>query len=284
MKICWTVLAACFVWPGTFAAQASEPKTPTQLFVAGDSTAAEYDTGNLRGWASYLQPFFDADKLRVINEARPGRSSRTFITEGLWDKLLADVNPGDFVVIQFGHNDGRPTQPEPGSNHPERARGSIPGVGDESETIDNVVTRKPETLRTFGWYLRKMIADTQARGATPILFTTTTPNGWSGRGVLCKSTTHRLWTHEIAERGQVAFVDMKRITADRYQRLGEAAVQRQFADSMHTNAEGAEANAADAVSGLRTLHGLPFESMLSARGREVPPDPGRAEKSRCAAL
>jgi hypothetical protein len=74
-----------------------------QLFVAGDSTAAAYNPNpkSQQGWGAVLQPLFDESKLRVVDAARGGRSSRTFITEGHWDRMLADVRPGDFVIIQF---------------------------------------------------------------------------------------------------------------------------------------------------------------------------------------
>lgn len=260
-------------------------RTPT-LFIAGDSTAAAFDPGDARqGWAVDLQPFFDPEKLRVVNAAQSGRSSRTFITEGHWDRLLAQVKPGDFVVIQFGHNDSKPFRPDSAdAKSAALARGSKPGIGEESERIDKLVDGQPETVHTFGWYLRKMIADTRARGATPLLFSTTKTNAWSGRGILCPSRTYRSWTYEVAREEHVPFVDLMRITADRYQRLGASAVASQFADGMHTNAAGAEANAADVVSGLRALKDMPFESMLSERGREVTPDAGAVEGSRCADL
>ncbi|MBN2242095.1 MAG: hypothetical protein JW793_05350 [Acidobacteria bacterium] len=73
------------------------------LFIAGDSTAAN---GADNGWGSHLQKFFDPGRLKVMNRARGGRSSRTFITEGLWDGIVADLKAGDIVLIQFGHNDG----------------------------------------------------------------------------------------------------------------------------------------------------------------------------------
>src|SRR6185436_14475921 len=76
------------------------------LFIAGDSTAAKYTGANAQqGWGEYLGEFFDPKKLTVLNVARGGRSSRTFITEGHWDEMLSAVKPGDFVIIQFGHND-----------------------------------------------------------------------------------------------------------------------------------------------------------------------------------
>ena len=151
---------------------ASRPPPPDsmpKLFIAGDSTAATYTNTdkNQQGWGAVLQPYFNERKLRVVNAARGGRSSRTFITEGHWGKMLAEVRAGDYVIIQFGHNDaGALNQEPPGSTRPLRARGTIPGIGVESEEIDNVITGRHETVYTFGWYLRKMISDTRGRGAT----------------------------------------------------------------------------------------------------------------------
>jgi lysophospholipase L1-like esterase len=259
-----------------------------RLFIAGDSTAATY-TGtdrNQQGWGAALQAYFDPSKLEVVNAARGGRSSRTFITEGHWDKMLAEVRAGDFVIIQFGHNDaGALNQEPPGSTRPLRARGSIPGIGNESEEIDNVVTGKHETVYTFGWYLRTMIADTRAKGATPILMTLTRTNTWREGRIECPSDTYRLWDWQIARSGNVAFADLSRIIADRYQREGVEAVTAQFInDTVHTNVTGADRNAADAVSSLRALRALPFRRMLSAKGRAVPAAPGPPAGSACPAL
>jgi len=79
------------------------PKLPT-LFVVGDSTANNRANGAL-GWGDPFSSYFDTTKINVLNRARAGRSSRTFISEGLWERVLADMKPGDFVLIQFGHND-----------------------------------------------------------------------------------------------------------------------------------------------------------------------------------
>src|SRR5688572_33119150 len=89
--------------------------TAPTLFVAGDSTASAYKPNpkNQQGWGAVLQPLFDESKLRVVDAARGGRSSRTFITEGHWDRMLGDVHPGDFVIIQFGHNDSGALNQEP---------------------------------------------------------------------------------------------------------------------------------------------------------------------------
>jgi len=274
------LLAACVTAPAA--------KEPPKLFIAGDSTAATYTATdkNQQGWGAVLQPFFDPAKLVVVNAARGGRSSRTFITEGHWEKMLAEVRAGDFVIIQFGHNDsGALNQEPPGSTRPLRARGTIPGVGNESEEIDNVVTGKHETVYSFGHYLRQMIADTRARGATPILMTLTRTNTWEAGHITCPSDTYRLWDWQTAQNEKVAFVDLSRITADRYQRQGADAVTAQFInDTVHTNVAGANQNAADAVAGLKALRTLPFRKLLSPAGRAVPADAGRAKTSVCPAL
>ena len=127
---------ALFGVMGIFAAGAIQagPRV-AKLFVAGDSTASVYQPNakNQQGWAAVLQPYFDPKKLEVVDLARGGRSSRTFITEGHWDRLLGQVGAGDFVIIQFGHNDAGALNLEPpGSSRPLRARGTIPGIGAES--------------------------------------------------------------------------------------------------------------------------------------------------------
>ena len=280
MLMITALLAGCAAAPVT--------RGPARVFIAGDSTAATYTATdkNQQGWGALLQGYFDPAKLLVVNAARGGRSSRTFITEGHWEKMLADVRAGDFVIIQFGHNDaGALNQEPPGSTRPLRARGTIPGIGNESEEIDNVVTGKHETVYSFGWYLRKMISDTRSRGATPILMTLTRTNSWKEGRIECPSDTYRRWDWLTAQNEKVAFVDLSRITADRYQREGADAVTAQFInDTVHTNVAGAEQNAADAVSGLQGLRGLPFRKMLSARGRAVTADKGPPAGSACPAI
>jgi lysophospholipase L1-like esterase len=221
-----------------------------------------------------------------VNAARGGRSSRTFITEGHWGKMLGEVRAGDFVIIQFGHNDAGALNVEPpGSTRPLRARGTIPGIGHQSEEIDNVVTGKHETVYSFGWYLRRMIADTRAKGATPILMTLTRTNNWNDGRIACPSDTYRLWDWQVARSEKVALVDLARITADRYQREGAEAVRAQFInDTVHTNEDGAHRNAADVVSALKTLRRFPFRQQLSDAGRAVPADEGPGTRSACPPL
>ena len=128
-----------------------------RLVIAGDSTAANDGTGGPIGWGVVLPEYFASTKIEVLNLARAGRSSRTFYTEGLWQGVLDKLRVGDVVLIQFGHNDGGLI------NDDKRARGSLPGLGMESQEIDNLQTKKHETVHTFGWYMRRMIDDAKAK-------------------------------------------------------------------------------------------------------------------------
>ena len=93
----------------------------TTIFIIGDSTAAEKDLSKgspERGWGMALQCFFDEAFIRVDNHAVNGRSSKSFLDEGRWQKVLDKIKPGDYVIIQFGHNDEKPNparHTEPGS-------------------------------------------------------------------------------------------------------------------------------------------------------------------------
>jgi lysophospholipase L1-like esterase len=233
------------------------------VFIAGDSTA-QPGSGNAVGWGKPLANFLDGAKVNLVNAARGGRSSRTFITEGHWDRLLSDVKPGDYVLIQFGHNDGGAI------NDAARARGSLPGLGEETQEIDNLLTKQRETVHTYGWYMRKMIRDTKAKKATPILFSLTVRNIWTDGKVERGSGKFGAWTKELAQAESTAFVDLTEIVADRYEEMGQTAVTPLFPqDHTHTNAAGAELNARCVVAGLKVLHENGFLRALSAEGRTI---------------
>jgi hypothetical protein len=130
-----------------------------------------------------------------------------------------------------------------------------------------------------------MIADVRAAGATPILLTLTKTNNWKDGRIPCAADSYRLWTYQTAQSEKVAFVDLTRVAADRYQREGPDAVRAQFIDdSVHSSLAGAEANARDVVSGLRTLRALPFAKLLSQQGRKVRADRGPPKDSVCPPL
>jgi lysophospholipase L1-like esterase len=254
-------------------ARPHDPKLPS-VFIAGDSTAAKGKGVEQEGWGVPFAEYFDATKINVVNRARGGRSSRTFITEGLWDELLADVKAGDFVLIQFGHNDGGAINEEPpGSTRPLRARGSLSGLGEEAQEIDNALTKKREIVRTFGWYIRKMIADVQAKGATPLLLSPTARHIWKEGKVERASGGFRNWSRELARQAGIGFIDHTRLLADRYQELGEERTGAFFGkDHTHTTLAGADLSAAAVVAGLKGLRGGPWDTFLSEKGRAVVAD------------
>ncbi len=249
------------------------PALPT-LFVAGDSTAARGRGESQQGWAVPFADYFDPAKINLANRARGGRSSRTFVTEGLWDQLLADLKAGDIVLIQFGHNDGSPVnEDESVPKQARRARGSIPGLGEETRAVDNIITKQHEVVRTFGWYLRKMIADTKAKGATPIVLSLTLRNVWVEGKIERGSGRYGQWSYDVAKNASVAFFDLTGVMADKFNSLGAektAALYPQ--DHTHFNAAGADLHAAAVVSGLKGLRPSPIANFLSPKGEAVTAD------------
>ncbi|MDB6069278.1 MAG: yesY [Verrucomicrobiales bacterium] len=203
------------------------------LWIAGDSTAAK-GAPAATGWGVPFAALADAKAINVVNGARGGRSSRTFVTEGLWEKMAAEIKKGDFVIIQFGHNDAGPL------NDASRARGSIRTIGEETETIQNLVTKKEETVHTYGWYFRKMITDTKARGATPIVLSLTVRNEWKDGKVERRNGPWNALAKATAESTQTRFIDLTAALADAYDKLGAEAVKPFFPkDHTHTGPEGA---------------------------------------------
>jgi lysophospholipase L1-like esterase len=243
----------------TRAATRLDPALPT-LWIAGDSTAARGRGATQQGWGVPLADYFDPAKINVDNRARGGRSSRTFVSEGLWEQLLADVKKGDTVLLQFGHNDGGPINTRP-------ARGSLPGLGDETEEIESITTNRPETVHTFGWYLRKMIADVKAKGATPIVLSLTLRNVWENGKIERGSGRYSQWSYEVAKSAAVPFLDLMNTQGDAFDALGEPAVKALYPqDHTHFNAEGADLHAATVVALLKGLRPSPITKVLSTKG------------------
>lgn len=240
----------------------ANPSLPT-LFIIGDSTVrnGQGDGKNGQwGWGDIVGNYFDPSKINVVNWALGGRSSRTFLTEGHWDQLLELLKPGDFVMAQFGHNDGGPL------NDSFRARGSIKGIGDESEEIDNLITKKHETVHSYGWYMRKYIQDTKAKGATPIICSMIPRKIWKDGKIQRNAGDYAGWAAETARTEHVPFIDLNEIIAARYDAMGPEKVNPLFGDEhTHTTRAGAELNAECVISGLKTLPSNPLASYFSKR-------------------
>ena len=170
------------------------------------------------------------------------------------------------LLIQFGHNDAGKI------NDRRRARGSLRKLGDETEEIDNLLTGRHEVVHTYGWYMRNLIAETRAKGATPVVLLLTVRNEWPGGRVERGSGPYSQWAEEIAKVAGVTFIPLTNIIADQYELLGPVRVKELFCrDHTRTSVDGANLNAALVVSGIKALEDCPLADMLSDQGQTVTP-------------
>jgi len=171
---------------------------------------------------------------------------------------VAELKPGDFVMMQFGHNDGGAL------NDTSRARGSLRGVGDETEEIDNLLTKQHEVVHTYGWYMKKFVTDTRSKGATPIVLSLIPRNIWKDGKVIRGSESYGKWAADVAAAEKVAFIDLNEIVAKKYEALGPDKVKEFYflEDHTHTTPAGAKVNAASVVEGLRALKNCPLNAFL----------------------
>ncbi len=226
---------------------ADDPK-PT-LYLIGDSTVKTSDKV-LQGWGTPIADLFDASKINGQNRALGGRSSRTFYTEGLWTKVLTDLKSGDYVIMQFGHNDGGSLDKAP------RPRASLKGNGEETKDVVVEPTNTPETVHTYGWYLRKYITDAKSKGATPIVCSPIPRNIWKDDRVTRAGNDYGKWAAEAAKAESVPFIDLNEIIAKHYEAEGQDKVKSTYftaADHTHTTHPGAAVNAACVAEGIRAL-------------------------------
>jgi lysophospholipase L1-like esterase len=223
---------------------AIDPKLPT-VFLVGDSTVKVGTAGQV-GWGEVIGKHFDLSRINLVNYARGGRSSRTFQTEGLWIRVLSAMRPGDFVLIQFGHNDGGELF------ETTRPRGSLPGTGNETREGTVALSQSFEVVHTFGWYLTKYVTDARDRGATPIVCSLVPRGRWADGKIVREP--YAGWAHDVARATKAPFLDLNDIIARHYETLGQEKVTALFADAgTHTTPEGAALSASLVVSGLRTL-------------------------------
>ena len=227
-----------------------QPHKPV-LYIIGDSTVKNGDgTGNngLAGWGTVITPYFDTTKITVLNHAIGGRSSRTFITDGRWDKILADLRPGDFVLMQFGHNDGGAL------DDTARARGTIRGVGNERKEIYNPITKKQEIVYTYGWYMRKYANEAKEKGATAIVCSPIPRNIFTNEKTERADTSYGGWAKQVAASAGAYFIDLNAMVANEYDAMGPEKVKAFFpGDHTHTNEAGAKLNAALVIEGLKKI-------------------------------
>ena len=239
------------------------------VFITGDSTVknADKDENGMWGWGAVANTIFDETKIAIVNAAMAGRSCRSYLNEGRWEKVYNSLKPGDFVLIQFGHNDiGAIDKP--------KYRAAIASAIDtchvyrmqaakEDLAKQNVIDQKLksnaqvgsyEVVYSFGWYLKKFIQDVREKGATPILVSLTPRNEWTDGKIERRNDTYGKWYREVAKETGVEFVDLHNITADFLDKKcgkKEKAMKYFNHDHTHTSLLGAKTNAQSIAKGLR---------------------------------
>ncbi len=216
------------------------------LFTIGDSTVKNEDSDeeSMWGWGSVIDQLLDTTLISVENHAFPGRSARTFLDEGRWDKIYNALQPGDFVLIQFGHNDG-------GDINTGKARGELRGAGNESKVFKMESTGINKVVYTYGWYLRKFVMDAREKGATPVILSHTPRNRWRGDSIESNKDNFGKWAREAAESAGACFIDLNSISGQKLQKLGKEKSKAYFKhDHTHSSLAGARLNAESIADGL----------------------------------
>ncbi len=169
------------------------------------------------------------------------------------------MKPGDFVMMQFGHIDGGPLNTG-------RSRASLKGNGEETEEVEMQATGKKEVVHTYGWYMRKYVADAKAKGATPIVLSLIPRNMWTDGKVQRASKDYGKWAAEAAKQGGAFFIDLNEIIANHYDLEGADKVGAEYfttKDHTHTTDAGARLNAQCVVEGIKELKDCPLLNYLS---------------------
>jgi lysophospholipase L1-like esterase len=228
------------------------------LYIIGDSTVKNSDGSGKNGqwgWGTVVDAHFDTNKISVRNHAIGGRSSRTFITDGRWDKILETLTKGDYVLMQFGHNDGSPL------DDTARARGTIKGIGNDSTEIYNPIRKMKEMVHSYGWYMRKFVNEAKEKGAIPVICSPV-PRDNRKDGKYNRSE-YGVWAKQVANETGAYFIDLQDLIALEYEKMDTTKVNSFFpADKTHTNKEGALINAEQVVKGIRDLKKCKLKNYL----------------------
>lgn len=238
-KISAGIFLTAFVWAlCSFIAKKEKPT----LFLIGDSTVRT-GQGNGEngqwGWGSFIADYFNTDQFEVQNRAMGGTSTRTFYSNpDLWAKVLDDIQDGDFLIMQFGHNDSSPIVDNL------RARGTIKGNGNESQVVDNPLLNKKETVYSYGYYLRLFIKSVREKGARVIVCSPIPRNKWNNGRV--ERSQYAVWAREAAEQENAFFIPLEDLIVEAYEKKGAKEVGELYfgpKDHTHTLRAGAELNA-----------------------------------------
>lgn len=198
-----------------------------QVFSSPSSEARTVPT--LPGWGDFVARYTTLD---VSNEAVAGRSARSYTREGRFNAIAEEVQSGDWVIIEFGHNDGGSLNPT------DNGRTDCPGTGDEtcSTTYDGVA----ETVLTFPAYLENAASMFTAKGAQVLISSQTPNNPWETGTFSYSPSRFVEYAQLAAETAGVAYVDHGAYVANIFESLGANVVDAYFPlDHTHTSPEGA---------------------------------------------
>jgi lysophospholipase L1-like esterase len=239
------LLAAAFIAP-------SKPV----FYIIGDSTTRNSNRPQC-GWGEVVGELFDTTRISISNQAMAGRSTRTFISEGRWDKVMSTIKAGDYFLVVFGHNEG--SAPDTTKNG---RRGVLKGIGEETKEL-TLKDGSKEVVHTYGWYLRKFVNEAKSKGAIPIIASMIPRNEFRDGKVMRAINDYGKWSAEVAAQTGTYFVDMNSITSDKYDKLGPDETKKLFpGDHTHTNIDGARINAASVTEGLRMLKDCHLKDFL----------------------
>ncbi|GHV49218.1 rhamnogalacturonan acetylesterase RhgT [Bacteroidia bacterium] len=248
-RIILLAIGICFL-----ATALKKPENKITIYTIGDSTMANKDTTNgnpERGWAMAFQPFFEAGKVVVENHAMNGRSTKSFIDEGRWKVVADKLKKGDYVFIQFGHNDEKREDP----------------------------SRYADAQGAYKTNLKRYVEETRAKKANPVLMTPIIRRTFDNNGVL--TNTHDDYpdaVRALAEELNVPLIDMEKKTRHLIQPMGpedskslfmwfpaghSAAHPNGITDNTHLNERGACLVAKEAAEGIREQN-LPLAGYLAA--------------------
>lgn len=213
-----------------------------KVHTIGDSTMSEYKPAATpkRGWGMYLQAFFNPDSVEVNNRGKSGASTRTFYeTDNLWPSVKAQMHAGDYLIIQFAHNDEKCKGEDVYEQNAKlRAEGK--------DTLTDMRGTEPNT--TYKEYLRTYIREARTMGVTPILMSPICRAYFKdgkindeGRHVLSEHKNYVRSMREVAEETGVTFLDMTARSQELYEQLGKDYCMTHYfncGDKTHTGAEG----------------------------------------------
>ena len=254
MKYKFIIVISFYLISLTFA------EAPKNIFLAGDSTADENGghNGKTAGWGKFFADYISA---KLHNHAVSGQSARTFYRDGAWNNLIKEVSQGDYVFIQFGHNDvGGP------NSNPKGAAG---GTGDETVTV--TVNGKEEIVHTFPWYIRYFANQVLEKGATPVVLSLT-PNFSFENGKVVEPSRFAGFMKLVSDELKIPFIDHYNYIARNWEVLGEGYIREHNwfpADYKHTSPEGADFNAKMVVSAIKCQNIEDLVAVLSAKAETV---------------